>query len=132
MRHSPAPRRRSSRPGLRDNNGWGVAHTLSGFGNLARACRDYPAALRHFRTALALYQQIDARPEVARCLAGIGWVGLSQGDLELDSASLTKSIGLSLATGQRLAIARGLEALAVLAVARNEQARAVTLAGASI
>ncbi len=117
---------------LRDNNGWGVAHTLSGFGNLARACRDYPAALRHFRTALALYQEIDARPEVARCLAGIGWVGLSQGDLELASASLTKSIGLSLATGQRLAIARGLEALAVLAVARNEQTRAVTLAGASI
>ena len=117
---------------LRDNNGWGVAHTLSGFGNLARACGDYAAALRHFRSALALYQEIDARPEIARCLAGIGWVGLSQGDLELAAESLTTSIRLSLATGQRLAIARGLEALAVLAVARREQARAVTLAGASV
>ena len=117
---------------LQDNNGWGVAHTLYGFGNLARARRDHAAAIGHFRSALVLYREIDARPEIARCLAGIGWVALSQGDLELASASLTESLELSQATGQRLAMARGLEAFAMLAVASGDPARAIKLEGAAL
>ena len=46
-------------------------------------------------------------------------MALSQGDLELAGASLTESIQLSLATGQRLPVARGLEALGVLALAER-------------
>jgi len=117
---------------LRDNNGWGVAQTLYGFGGLARARGDHEAALGHFRDALALYREIDARPEIARCLAGIGWVALSQGDLDLAQSSLTESLQLSLATGQRLAVARGLEAFAVLAAARADLARAARLQGAAL
>ncbi|HEY2691484.1 MAG TPA: tetratricopeptide repeat protein [Streptosporangiaceae bacterium] len=117
---------------LQDNNGWGVAHTLYGFGNLARARRDHEAAIGHFRSALVLYREIDARPEIARCLAGIGWVALSRGDLELASASLTESLELSQATGQRLAVARGLEAFAMLAVASGDPARAMKLEGAAL
>jgi predicted ATPase/DNA-binding CsgD family transcriptional regulator/Tfp pilus assembly protein PilF len=117
---------------LRDNNGWGVAQTLYGFGTLARTRRDHAAALRHFGDALALYRAIDARPEIARCLAGVGWVALSQRDLELARSSLTESIQLSLATGQRLLIARGLEALGVLALAEGDPARAVRLEGAAL
>ncbi len=117
---------------LQDNNGWGVAQTLYGFGNLARVRRDHSAAIGHFRSALILYREIDARPEIARCLAGIGWVALSQGDLELASASLTESLELSQATGQRLAMARGLEAFAMLAVAGGDPARAAKLEGAAL
>ena len=117
---------------LRDNNGWGVAQTLYGFGMLARTRRDYAAALRHFGDALALYRAIDARPEIARCLAGVGWVALSQGDLELARSSLTESIQLGLAIGQRLPVARGLEALGVLALAEGDPARAVRLEGAGL
>ncbi len=117
---------------LRDNNGWGVAQTLYGFGGLARARGEHAAALRHFRDALALYRAIDARPEIARCLAGIGWVALAQNDLALASASLTESLQLSLATGQRLGLARGLEAVAVLAMASGYPARAVKLEGAAL
>jgi len=117
---------------LRDNNGWGVAQTLYGFGGLARARGDYAAALGHFRDALALYREIDARPDIARCLAGIGSVALSQGDLPLAATSLTESLRLSLATGQRLVLARGLEASAKLAVAGGDPARAVPLAGAAL
>ncbi len=117
---------------LRDNNGWGVAQALYGFGTLARMRRDHAAALRHFGDALALYRAIDARPEIARCLAGVGWVALSQGDLELAGSSLTESIQLSLATGQRLPVARGLEALGVLALAQGDPARAVRLEGAGM
>jgi predicted ATPase/DNA-binding NarL/FixJ family response regulator len=115
---------------LRDNNGWGVAQTLYGFGALARQRGDSAAALRHFRAALALYRQIDARPEMARCLAGIGLVALSQADLDAAAASLSESIQLSLATGQRLATIRGIEAFAALAVLRDDMAAATKLASA--
>jgi predicted ATPase/DNA-binding CsgD family transcriptional regulator len=117
---------------LRDNNGWGVAQALYGFGTLARMRRDYAAALRHFGDALALYRAIDARPEIARCLAGVGRVALSQGDLELARSSLTESMRLSVATGQRLHVARGLEALGVLALGQGDPARAVRLEGAAM
>jgi predicted ATPase/DNA-binding CsgD family transcriptional regulator len=117
---------------LRDNNGWGVAQTLYGFGGLAQARGDHDAALGHFRAALALYREIDARPEIARCLAGIGWVALARGELPLARTSLAESLQLSLATGQRLVLARGLEAFATLAVASADPSRAVKLAGAAL
>jgi tetratricopeptide (TPR) repeat protein len=104
---------------LRENNGWGVAQTLYGMGSLARARGDCEAALRHFGHALTRYSAIDARPEIARCLAGIGWVALSQGDLALARSSLVRCLQLGLATGQRLTIARGLEAFAMLAAAQG-------------
>ncbi len=118
---------------LQDNNGWGVAQTLYGFGALARARGDHAAALRHFGQALALYREIDARPEIARCLAGIGRVALAQQDLPLARSSLTECLQLSLATGQRLAIARCLEAFALLTAAQGgEPARAAKLQGAAL
>jgi predicted ATPase/DNA-binding CsgD family transcriptional regulator len=117
---------------LTGNNGWGVAHALYGLGNLARARRDYAAALRHFRNALELFGQIGARTEMARCLAGIGWVALASLDLPTAAASLAESLELSTATGQRLGIARGLEALAALAALRGDDATAVRLDGAAL
>jgi tetratricopeptide (TPR) repeat protein len=99
---------------------------------VARARQDHPAALSHFRQALAIYRQIDAKAEIARCLAGIGWVALTQHDLDLARTSLTESLRLSLATGQRLAIARGLEAFAMLGVAEGRPARAARLEGAAL
>jgi predicted ATPase/DNA-binding CsgD family transcriptional regulator len=116
---------------LQDNNGWGVAQILYGLGSLARARGDHAAALHRFDSALALFRQIDARPEISRCLAGIGWVALAQSDLRLARSSLTECLQLSLAAGQRLAIARGLEAFAVLAVAQGDPERAVRLEGAA-
>ncbi len=116
---------------LVDNNRWGYAHTLYGVGSLARARGDHAAAIKRFTEALELFREIDARPEIARSLAGIGWVALASRDLELAGASLTESIGLSLATGHRLAIARGLEAFAALAVLRGEPRTGLRLQGAA-
>ena len=116
---------------LTGNNGWGVAHALYGFGSLARARRDNAGALRHFRSALELFRQIGARTEMARCLAGIGWVALASLDLPTASASLGESLELSMATGQRLGIARGLEACAALAVVRGDDVAAARLEGAA-
>jgi predicted ATPase/DNA-binding NarL/FixJ family response regulator len=116
---------------LTGNNGWGVAHALYGFGSLARARRDNAGALRHFRSALEIFRQISARTEMARCLAGIGWVALASLDLPTAAASLAESLDLSMATGQRLGIARGLEAFAALAVVRGDDVAAVRLEGAA-
>jgi len=116
---------------LTGNNGWGVAHILYGLGSLARARRDNAAALRHFSTALEMFEEIGARTEMARCLAGIGWVCLASLDLPTATASLTRSLELSMATGQRLGIARGLEAFAALAVVQQQDVAAVRLEGAS-
>ncbi len=117
---------------LRDNNGWGVAQVRYGLGAVARARGDYLAAISHYQAALSLYQEIDARPEIARCLAGIASVALTQGDLGLARTSLTESLQLSLATGQRLPVARGLEAVAALEARAGEAARAARLAGAAL
>jgi predicted ATPase len=113
---------------LRDNNGWGVAQVRYGLGGVARARGDYLAAISHYQAALSLYQEIDARPEIARCLAGIASVALTQGDLGLARTSLTESLQLSLATGQRLPVARGLEAVAALEARAGAPARAARLA----
>ena len=117
---------------LRDNNGWGVAQVRYGLGGVARARGDYLAAISHYQAALSLYQEIDARPEIARCLAGIAAVALTQGDLGLARTSLTESLQLSLATGQRLPVARGLEAMAALEARAGDPARAARLAGAAV
>ena len=117
---------------LRDNNGWGVAQVHVGLGGIARARGDHQAAISHYQGALSLYQEIDARPEIARCLAGIASVALIQGDLDLCRASLTESLALSLATGQRLPVARGLEAFAALEAQAGDAVRAARLAGAAL
>jgi len=117
---------------LRDNNGWGMAQARYGLGGLARARGDHSEALGHFRDALELYRAIDARPAIARCLAAIGRVALSQHDLRLAATALRESLQLSLATGQRLPLARALEACAMLAVASGDPARAVRIEGAAL
>jgi predicted ATPase/DNA-binding CsgD family transcriptional regulator len=117
---------------LHDNNRWGVAHVQYGMGVVARARDDHEAALRHFEDALPVFLQLDARPEIALCLAGIGRVALAKGDLGLGRTRLTESLQLNRAMGQRLGTARGLEAFAGLAVLEQEPERAVRLAGAAL
>jgi len=109
--------------------GWAVANVRYGLGRLARLRGDHAEAGRHFGDALALYRQVDARPQMARCLASIGQLALDAKDVASARASLTEAMTLSLVTGQRQAIARGVAALATLAVASGDLATAVRLAG---
>ncbi len=121
---------------LSDNNRWGVANVLYGLGQLARTQGGTAAAVRYFGEALAIYRQIDAKPEMARCLGGIGLVALAGvdpagPDLATARTALAESVRLNLATGQRLGIARGLGALATLWERSGETERAVRVAGAA-
>jgi predicted ATPase/DNA-binding CsgD family transcriptional regulator len=116
---------------LSGNNRWGIANVLSGLGLLARARGDASGAVRYFSDALVIYRQIDARPEMARCLGAIGLVALAVTDLATARTSLGESVQLNLATGQRLGIARSLAALAALAAAVGDYERGVQVAAAA-
>ncbi|MGD0605271.1 MAG: tetratricopeptide repeat protein [Streptosporangiaceae bacterium] len=116
---------------LRDNNHWGVATVEYGMGTLARARGDDKVAARYFEDAMEIFAELDAWPEIARCQAGIGWIALAGGELDLAHDSMAESLRLNQMCGQRLGIARGLEAFAALAVARQQPEQAATLAGAA-
>jgi hypothetical protein len=79
--------------------------------------------------ALATLREIGARPEVARCLAGLGRVAMDLGATEQARRHLTRSLRLSHATGARISVARGLEAFAALAGQERRPELAVQLAG---
>jgi DNA-binding CsgD family transcriptional regulator/tetratricopeptide (TPR) repeat protein len=116
---------------LSDNNRWGVAQVEYGMGTLARARGDAEMAVRYFEEAMEIFRELETWPEIARCQAGIGWIALTSGDLGLAQESLAEALRLNQAGGQRLGIARGLEAFAALAAARQQPEQAARLAGAA-
>ena len=88
-------------------------------------------AMRYFEDAMEIFRELDAWPEIARCQAGIGWIAIVGGELALADESLAEGLRLNQMCGQRLGIARGLEAFAALAVARQQPEQAAQLAGAA-
>ena len=116
---------------LADNNRWGVAQVSYGMGTLARARGDAEAAVRYYRDAMEIFRELDAWPEIARCQAGLGWIAIAGGDLGQAQLSLAENLRLNRVCGQRLGIARGLEACAALAAASAQPERAARLAGAA-
>ena len=117
---------------LDESRGWGRAQALYGLGRLAKARGDDRAALGYLSAALAVYRAVEAKADMARCLAAIGWLALARRHLALARSRLTESLRVSVATGQRLAVARGVEAQAALAVAAGNLSCALQLAGASL
>jgi predicted ATPase/DNA-binding CsgD family transcriptional regulator/Tfp pilus assembly protein PilF len=116
---------------LSDNNRWGVAQVQYGMGALARARGHAEVAVRHYRDAMEIFRELDAWPEIAKCQAGIGWIAVTSGDHGQAQESLAENLRLNQACGQRLGIARGLEAFAALSAARQQPERAARLAGAA-
>ncbi len=113
---------------LGESRGWAVANVRYRRGRLARTSGDAEGAERYFSSALALYRQVGARPEMARCLSGLGQLALERGDLAVARTQLVECAELSLAMGQRVAIARSMAALAELQRALGDLASAVRLA----
>ena len=116
---------------LSDNNRWGVAQVEYGMGTLARTRGDAEMAVRYYADAMEIFRELDAWPEIARCQAGIGWIAVTSGDYDQAQESLAEALRLNQIGGQRLGIARGLEAFAALAAARQQPERAARLAGAA-
>src|SRR5690348_649133 len=116
---------------LADNNRWGVAQVSYGMGMLARARGDADAAVRYYTEAMEIFRELDAWPEIARCQAGLGWIAVAAGDFAQARQSLAENLRLNQMCGQRLGIARGLEACAALAAASGQPGPAARLAGAA-
>ncbi len=110
---------------------WGVARTLLGLGALARLRRDPAGAMDCYQAALPILREIDSRPEIARCLGGIGRVALDQGQLPLARTHLAESLRLSQLTGARIGVARGLESFAALCAREGQGRLAVLLTAAA-
>jgi DNA-binding CsgD family transcriptional regulator len=100
-------------------------------GTLARTRGDADTAVTYYTDAMGIFRELDARLEIARCQAGIGWIAVASGDFDRAADSLAEALRLNQAGGQRLGIARGLEAFAALAAARQQPERAARLAGAA-
>jgi DNA-binding NarL/FixJ family response regulator len=88
-------------------------------------------ARRYYTGALPIFREIDARPEIARTLAGLARVALEQKDHPAAEEALAESLVLSHSTGSRIGVARGLEAFAELAASEDEPAHAVRLIAAA-
>jgi DNA-binding CsgD family transcriptional regulator len=80
---------------------------------------------------MEIFRELDAWPEIARCQAGLGWIAVAAGDFAQARQSLAENLRLNQRCGQRLGIARGLEACAALAAAAGQPGQAARLAGAA-
>ena len=100
-------------------------------GDLARLRSEPDVARRYYTGALPIFREIDARPEIARTLAGLARVALEQKDHPAAEEALAESLVLSHSTGSRIGVARGLEAFAELAASEDEPAHAVRLIAAA-
>jgi DNA-binding NarL/FixJ family response regulator len=114
------------------DHGWGVARAQVGLGDLSRLRGDHADAQRRYAEALTYLRDIDARPEIARCLSGLGRVALDLDELPLARARLTESLRLCRSIGTRIGVARGLESFAALAAREGDAERAVLLSAASV
>jgi DNA-binding CsgD family transcriptional regulator len=84
-----------------------------------------------YTDALGYLREIEARPELARCLSGLGRVALDLGDLEGARGHMAESLRLSRNIGTHIGMARGLESCAALAASEGAAERAVMLAAAA-
>ncbi|MHB1593557.1 MAG: LuxR C-terminal-related transcriptional regulator [Streptosporangiaceae bacterium] len=110
---------------------WHTANVRYGLGQLSLAQEDLAEAMVQFRAALGTYRQIQARPEMASCLTGLGQAQLARGDLDDARRSLAESLRLSLEAGERAALPRGLAEMARIAAAAGDAERAARLTGAA-
>ncbi|WP_433243818.1 ATP-binding protein [Streptosporangium sp. CA-135522] len=113
------------------DNHWAAPVALIGLAQVAWLRGDLAEARAYYEQALDLLQDITAHWQTITCLSGLGRIALAQGDLVTARVRLIESLRLCQGTGQRLGVARRIETLAQLALAEEDDRRAVRLAGAS-
>ncbi|MFI6507188.1 tetratricopeptide repeat protein [Streptosporangium sp. NPDC050855] len=113
------------------DNHWAAPVALIGLAQVAWLRGDLAEARARYERALDMLQDITAHWQVVTCLSGLGRIALAQGDLATARVRLIESLRLCIGTGQRLGVARRIETLAQLALAEEDDRRAVRLAGAS-
>ncbi len=110
---------------------WGEAMTSRQLGDVCLAQGDLDTARDSYLAALPYMRMAMWKPDTAACLASLGAVYLRQGNTDRAREYLGESLRLSLATGSRAGIARGLLEFAELARREGGSGRAVQLAAAA-
>ncbi|GHD26105.1 ATP-binding protein [Nocardiopsis kunsanensis] len=108
---------------------WSRARGLHLLGVLAAERREFAPARALMEEALEVFTHLQANPATARCSRALGRLHLSEGRPMEAREPLSTSLRVSFASGQRIAVARALEALAELALAEGEAERAAALVG---
>src|SRR5699024_2806637 len=90
---------------------WSVARCLYLLGRIASERDDHHRARALMHEALAVFTELSASPAAARGARSLGRLQLAAGRILEARTSLTTCFRISFASGQRIAVARALEAL---------------------
>ncbi|WP_017612298.1 LuxR C-terminal-related transcriptional regulator [Nocardiopsis salina] len=123
-------KRRTARAEELDDQ-WSRARGLHLLGVLAAERREFGPARTLMEEGLEIFTHLEANPAAARCSRALGRLHLSEGRPVDAREPLATSLRVSFASGQRIAVARALEALAELALAEEEAERAAALVGSA-
>ncbi|MBB4933479.1 putative ATPase/DNA-binding CsgD family transcriptional regulator/Tfp pilus assembly protein PilF [Lipingzhangella halophila] len=110
---------------------WNEARCLNTLGMTALRRGDLDTASGRLNKALQVFDELGVAPETARCTAGLGHVDVARGDIASARERLAECLRMSVRSGRRIAVARGLEALAELAITEGQMERAASLTGAA-
>ncbi|TDQ53813.1 ATP-binding protein [Actinorugispora endophytica] len=106
---------------------WHAARCHTGLGLLATHRNAFESAQEHLNTALSLFTRLRAHFDTAYCLAGLGRLAEARGESAEAWEYLSEGVRRSVASGQRLAMARSMENLARFAAAEGLTDRMVLL-----
>ena len=115
----------------RAGSGWFDVRFTIVLATIVADAGDPDEAWRLYHETLENLQYVGTRTDRAQCLAGLGRLAIERGDLDAARGFLAEATRLSDAAGQRLFLARELEAFADLAERAGEPRDAATLAGAA-
>jgi predicted ATPase len=112
-------------------HGWSVAWFLGNLGELARAKGDHAEAGRHYRDALALFEEAAVRGDITRTRFCLGYVALREGQVEPARAHFLAALSSHEAMGNRRGLSEALSGAAAVAAALGDAAAGARLFGAS-
>lgn len=110
---------------------WGVATVEMTLGAVLAAVGDLESAIQHYRRSLEHSRRIGNRPEMAQALQGLALVDALRGGHDEAGSALDEAIGIVLTDRSVTLASYCLEALAALAILRDDPRTAVQLISAA-
>jgi predicted ATPase/DNA-binding winged helix-turn-helix (wHTH) protein len=109
----------------------GAGWSINQQGDIAREQGDLDAARDLYQRALAIFRETGDRWGCARSLTDLGVIACEQGKPPAAHVLYREALALFIDLGHRRGVARTLDGFACLALARQDAARALTLAAAA-
>ncbi len=113
------------------DDGWGLTFALFSLGGALVLLDRDPEALDPLRESVELAERLEADVFLSNALVNLGWALLRTGNAEEAREALLESLDHAARTTSRDSLARGLDALASLALTVDEPRHGATLLGAA-